>query len=290
MEVTAIFTFSFFFRDGNRGFPVLVLKDGSVFISEDPMTLDEFIGSLKALQSMENPPERLGNLKITARGKMICLILLDGRKIQITRKKLGEIIQTSLQNMEAVLHGKPVRVEWLRFKLKPPSPEELEMLGEPEDVMDEYEVQVYGSTYVLEAFVNLKGYIEELKLLKGFVADGKLPGERWRVRWNVDSEIKRLSSHKSRGPEEEGLLSELRRLKKLSAGAAPPFVRFTLSTYDPLEVLYAANSGKDEFLLAFVLYSGVVIKVRRDVLLRALDEAIKDAEKELEKLNSPKSI
>ncbi|WP_367884035.1 hypothetical protein [Thermococcus sp. JCM 11816] len=32
--------------------------------------------------------------------------------------------------------------------------------------MDEYEVQVYGSTYVLEAFVNLEGYVEELKLLK----------------------------------------------------------------------------------------------------------------------------
>ncbi|WP_227738750.1 hypothetical protein [Thermococcus eurythermalis] len=71
-----------------------------------------------------------------------------------------------------------MRMEWLRFKLKLPSPEVLEMPGEREDVMDEYEVQVYGSTYVLEAFVNLEGYVEELKLLKDFVADGKLPGKK----------------------------------------------------------------------------------------------------------------
>ncbi|WP_054839506.1 hypothetical protein [Thermococcus sp. JCM 11816] len=87
-------------------------------------------------------------------------------------------------------------------------------------------------------------------------------------------------------PEDRGgLLRELAGLKKLSAGAAPPFVRFTLSTYDPpFEVLYAADSGKGEFLLAFVLYSGMAVKVPKNVFLRAIDEAIKDAEKELKRV------
>ncbi|AEH24234.1 hypothetical protein [Pyrococcus yayanosii] len=178
-------------------------------------------------------------------------------------------------------------MEWLRFKLKPPSTEVLEMFGEPEDVMDEYEVQVYGSTYILEAFVNLEGYVKELKLLKAFVADGKLPAEEWRVKRNVDGEIKRLSSKRAEKPEDRGLLRELAGLKKLSAGAAPPFVRFTLSTYDPFEVLYAAKLEKD-FLLAFVLYSGMAVKVPKNVLLRAIDEAIKDTEKELERIKLPK--
>ncbi|WP_258083524.1 hypothetical protein [Thermococcus thermotolerans] len=269
---------------------MLVLEDGPVFISEDPVVLDEFMGSLKTLQSMENPPERLWNLKVRVEGGMVCLTLPDGRGVQVARKKLVETIRTSIQNLKAVLTNKPVRMEWLRFKLKPPSHEVLEMFGEPEGIMDEYEVQVYVSTYVLEAFVNLKGYVEELALLKGFVADGKLPGERWRVKRNVDGEIKRLSSKGAKKPEDRGLLRELAGLKKLSAGAAPPFVRFTLSTYDPFEVLYAADSGKGEFLLAFVLYSGMAVKVPKDVLLRAIDEAIKDAEKELKKLGRPKII
>ncbi|QDA31168.1 hypothetical protein FH039_05550 [Thermococcus indicus] len=280
-------TFSFFPQDGNRGFPVLVLGDGPVFISEDPVALDEFMSPLKALQSNDVPPKKLWDMEIRAEGGWVCLTLQGGREVQVTRKKLVETIRTSIQNLEAVLHNKPVRMEWLRFKLKPPSPEVLEMLGEPEDIMDEYEVQVYGSTYVLEAFVNLEGYVEELKLLKAFVADGKLPGERWRVKRNVDGEIKRLSSKGAKKPEDRGLLRELAGLKKLSAGAAPPFVRFTLSTYDPFEVLYAADSGKGEFLLAFVLYSGMAVKVPKDVLIRAIDEAIKDAEKELERVKLP---
>lgn len=186
--------------------------------------------------------------------------------------------------MKAVLHGKSVRMEWLRFKLKLPSPEMLEMFGEPEDVMDEYEVQVYGSTYVLEAFVNLEGYVEELKLLKDFVADGKLPGERWRVKWDLDGEIKGLSSSGLKRPEDRGLLRELAGIKKLSAGAVPPFVRFTLSTYDPFEVIYAAKSGEDEFLLAFVLYSFTALRVPKKVLLKAVNDAIRDAEREFERL------
>nr|WP_206204548.1 hypothetical protein [Thermococcus sp. 21S7] len=265
----------------------MVLGDGPVFISEDPVALDEFMSSLKALQSMDVLPKKLWGLKIRAEGEWVCLTLRGGREIQVTHKKLVETIRTSLQNMKAVLNSEPVQMEWLRFKLKPPSPEVLEMFGEPEGVMDEYEVQVYGSTYILEAFVNLEGYVEELKLLKAFVADGKLPPEGWRVKWDVNGEIKRLSSRGLKKPEDRGLLRELRRLKKLSAGAVPPFVRFTLSTYDPFEVLYAAKSGEDEFLLAFVLYSGVVIKVRRDVLLKAVDEAIRDAERELERVKLP---
>ncbi len=88
-------------------------------------------------------------------------------EVQLTRDNFIEAIRTSIQNLKAVLNNKPVRMGgWLRFKLKPPSHEVLEMFGEPEDIMDEYEVQVYGSTYVLEAFVNLEGYVEELKLLK----------------------------------------------------------------------------------------------------------------------------
>ncbi|WP_245612383.1 hypothetical protein [Palaeococcus ferrophilus] len=263
---------------------MLVLEDGPLFISEDPVPLDDFISSLKALQSTEVLPKKLWDLKIMAEGGWVYLTLRDGREVQVTPKDLVETIRTSIQNLEAVLNNKPVRMGWLRFKLKPPSHEVLEMFGEPEDIMDEYEVQVYGSTYVLEAFVNLEGYVEELKLLKAFVVDGKLPAEVWRVKWNVDCEIKRLSSKGAKKPEDKGLLRELTGLKKLSAGAAPPFVRFTLSTYDPLEVLYAADSGKDEFLLAFVLYSGMAVKVPKNVLLRAIDEAIKDAEKELERV------
>ncbi len=91
---------------------------------------------------------------------------LDGGEVQLTRDNFIEAIRTSIQNLKAVLNNKPVRMEWLRFKLKPPSHEVLEMFSEPEDIMDEYEVQVYGSTYVLEAFVNLEGYVEELKLLR----------------------------------------------------------------------------------------------------------------------------
>ncbi|NJE01959.1 hypothetical protein E3E42_08650 [Thermococcus sp. JdF3] len=283
----SIFAFSFFPQDGDRGFPVLVLGDGPVFISEDPVALDEFMSSLKALQSMDVFPKKLWDLKIRAEGGRVCLTFRGGREVQVTRKKLVETIRTSIQNLKAVLNNKPVRMEWLRFKLKPPSHEVLEMFGEPEDIMDEYEVQVYGSTYILEAFVNLEGYVKELKLLKAFVADGKLPAEEWRVKRNVDGEIKRLSSKGAKKPEDRGLLCELAGLKKLSAGAAPPFVRFTLSTYDPFEVLYAADSGKGEFLLAFVLYSGMAVKVPKNVLLRAIDEAIKDAEKELERVKLP---
>lgn len=88
-------TFSFFLQDGDRGFPVLVLEDGPVFISEDPVVLDEFMSSLKALQSMENPPERLWDLKIRAEGGRVCLTLPDGGKVHVTRKKLSGIVQTS---------------------------------------------------------------------------------------------------------------------------------------------------------------------------------------------------
>ncbi|MPW40127.1 hypothetical protein GBV73_10780 [Thermococcus sp. 101 C5] len=280
----SIFAFSFSPRDGDRGFPVLVLEEGPVFISEDPVTLDEFISSLKALHSMDALPKKLWDLKIMAEGGWVHLTLWDGGEVQLTRDNFIEAIRTSIQNLKAVLNNKPVRMEWLKFKLKPPSHEVLEMFSEPEDIMDEYEVQVYGSTYVLEAFVNLEGYVEELKLLRAFVADGKLPAEEWRVKWNVDGEIKRLSSKGVKKPEDRGLLRELAGLKKLSAGAAPPFVRFTLSTYDPFEVLYAADSGKGEFLLAFVLYSGMAVKVPKNALLRAIDEAIKDAEKELKRV------
>ena len=202
-------SFSFFLRDGDRGFPVLVLEDGPVFISEDPVPLGEFMSSLKALQSMENPSERPWGLKVRAEGGTVCLTLPDGRGVRVARKKLVETIRDSLKNLEAVLKGKPVRMEWLRFRLKPPSPKVLEMLGEPEGVMDEYEVQVYGSTYVLEAFVNLEGYVEELKELRDFVADGKLPGERWRVKGDLDGEIKGLSSSGLKRPEDRGLLREL---------------------------------------------------------------------------------
>ncbi|WP_232473286.1 hypothetical protein [Thermococcus thioreducens] len=264
---------------------MLVLEDGPVFISETPVTLDEFMSSLKALQSMENLPGRLWDLRIRAEGRGFCLILPDGREMQTSLSKFDRTVRKSLENVQEVLNNKPVRMEWLRFKLKPPSPEVLEMFGEPEDVMDEYEIQVYGSTYILEAFVNLEGYVKELKLLKAFVADENLPGEKWRIKWDIDGEIKRLSSREAQKPERLGLLQELTGLKKLSTGAVPPFVRFTLSTYDPFEVLYAAKLEKD-FLLAFVLYSGMAVKVPKNVLLRAIDEAIRDAERELERLKA----
>ncbi|WP_237698686.1 hypothetical protein [Pyrococcus yayanosii] len=86
-EVISIFAFSFFPQDGDRGFPMLVLGDRPVFISETPVTLDEFMSSLKALQSMDAFPKKLWDLKIRVEGEWVCLTLRSGREVQVTRKK-----------------------------------------------------------------------------------------------------------------------------------------------------------------------------------------------------------
>ncbi|WP_367884034.1 hypothetical protein [Thermococcus sp. JCM 11816] len=55
---------------------MLVLEEGGpVFISEDPVTLDEFISSLKALHSMDALPKKLWDLKIMAEGGWVHLTL-----------------------------------------------------------------------------------------------------------------------------------------------------------------------------------------------------------------------
>ncbi|MBO8174871.1 MAG: hypothetical protein H0Z18_06390 [Thermococcus sp.] len=67
-------------------------------------------------------------------------------------------------------------------------------------------------------------------------------------------------------------------LSELASCINPPFVRFTLGTYDPLEIIYVSNLG-DSVALFFVAWAKITIKVSKEVLLRALDEAIKDAKK-----------
>lgn len=82
---------------------------------------------------------------------------------------------------------------------------------------------------------------------------------------------------------------ELLALVRLASCATPPFVRFTLGTYDPLEIVYASSIG-DTVVLFFVAWAKITVKVPKSVLLGAIDEAIREAEKELEKLGRPEVI
>ncbi len=82
----------------------------------------------------------------------------------------------------------------------------------------------------------------------------------------------------------QGLGKELSALVRLASCATPPFVRFTFGTYDPLEIIYTSNID-DTVVLFFVAWARITVKVPKDVLLKAIDEALREAEKELGKLS-----
>lgn len=136
----------------------------------------------------------------------------------------------------------------------------------------------------MEVFVNFEGYVEEFKFFKVFVVDGKLFVEEWWVKWNVDGEIKRLFFKGVKKLEDRGFFCELVGFKKFLVGVVFFFVCFIFLIYDFFEVFYVVDFGKGEFLLVFVLYFGMVVKVLKNVFLRVIDEVIKDVEKEFKRV------
>lgn len=72
--------------------------------------------------------------------------------------------------------------------------------------------------------------------------------------------------------------------KKFLVGVVFFFVCFIFLIYDFFEVFYVVDFGKGEFLLVFVLYFGMVVKVLKNVFLRVIDEVIKDVEKEFKRV------
>ncbi|MBO8174872.1 MAG: hypothetical protein H0Z18_06395 [Thermococcus sp.] len=72
----------------------------------------------------------------------------------------------------------------MRFRLI--RPEEFLIWSESdESYLDEYDIEIYGDVYILNATINLKDYLDDLKELKEFIKEGKLPKEKWRVVWDI---------------------------------------------------------------------------------------------------------
>ncbi|NJD99901.1 hypothetical protein E3E26_08945 [Thermococcus sp. LS1] len=259
---------SFYFVKDGKGFPVLITTKGPFFLTNRPIPMKEFENRLKELISSRTTPTNVFGMELSRRGKCIEVKLPDGTSIQVSGEEFTKDLQHSLKNLSCILRKKPVTMNYLRFKLIRP----MGFWRENEKMyIDEYDIEVYGDVYILNATVNLKEYLDELKELKKFIEKRKLP-EEWRVVWDTT------------GPS-NGLENELSTLKVLARDINPPFVRFTLGTYDPLEAVYASNLG-DSVSLSFVNWAKITAKVPKEVLLKALEEAIEDAEKELRRLRS----
>ncbi|WP_297074292.1 hypothetical protein [Thermococcus sp.] len=228
--------------------------------------------ALERLAELKGSGDFFG-LKIVRNGEHVTIKLSGGRDFRVPVREFTKNLQRTIKNISFIMQRKPVEMEYLRFRLLRP--------GEfwdrsDESYLNEYDVEIYGDVYVLNATVNLKDYIDDLKELKEFIEKGKLPKEWWRVVWDP-AQLKR------------GLGKELLALVRLASCATPPFVRFTLGTYDPLEIIYASNIG-DTVVLFFVAWAKITVKVPKEVLLKAIDGAIREAEKELGKPSRPEVI
>ena len=263
---------SFYFTAEDGGFPVLITAEETIFLTDEPVSVQEFMEALERLAELESSGD-VFRLKIARYGEHVTIKLPDGRDFRIPVREFTKNLQRTIKNMGFILQRKPVEVEHLRFRLLRPG----EFWDEgDESYLDEYDVEIYGDVYILNATVNLKDYIDDLKELKEFIENGKLPKEEWRVVWDP-AQLK------------QGLEKALSTLVGSASPARPPFVRFTLGTYDPLEIIYASNIG-DMVVLFFVAWAKITVKVPKEVLLKAIDEAIREAEKELGKLSRPEVI
>ncbi|MDV3104564.1 hypothetical protein [Thermococcus waiotapuensis] len=258
---------SFYFTAEDEGFPILITAAETVFLTDEPVPVQEFMEVLERLAKLKGSGDFFG-LKIVRTGEHVTIKLPDGRDFRIPVRGFNKNIQRTIKNISFVIQRKPVDVEYLRFRLFRPG--EFWDEGE-ESYLNEYDIEVYGDVYVLNATINLKDYIDDLKELKEFIEKGKLPKEEWRVVWNP-AQLK------------QDLEKALSTLVGSASLTHPPFVRFTLGTYDPLEIIYASSIG-DTVVLFFVAGAKITVKVSKNVLLRAIDEAIEEAEKELGKLS-----
>ena len=257
---------SFYFTAEEEGFPVLITAEETIFLTDEPVPVQEFMGVLERLADLKGSGD-VFRLKIVKNSEHVTIKLPDGRDFQVPAREFTKNIQHTIKNMSSIMQKKPVEVEHLRFRLLRPS----EFWNKcDENYLNEYDVEIYGDVYILNATINLEDYIEDLKELKEFINKGKLPKEEWRVVWDP-AQLK------------QGLEKALSTLVRSSSAIYPPFVRFTLGTYDPLEVIYASSIGGTVFLF-FVAWAKITVKVPKDVILRAIDEAIKDAKKELERV------
>lgn len=259
--------FSFYFTTEEDGFPVLITAEEPIFITEEPIPVKEFINMLMGLVNLRTVSTDIFGLKIMKNGEYVKIRLPDGRNIQVSAGEFTKNVQHTIENIRRILQKRPVKVEHLKFRLL--RPEEFWSEGD-ESYLNEYDIEIYGDVYVLNATINLRDYLDDLGGLKEFIEEGKLPKEKWRVVWDI-AQLK------------QGLEKALPTLVKSADCVSPPFVRFNLGTYDPLEIVYVSNLG-DRAALFFVAWAKIAIKVPKEVLLMALNDAIRDAEKELERL------
>lgn len=258
---------SFYFTSEEEGFPVLITAEEPLFLTDEPVPVQEFTEVLEILAELKGSGDFFG-LKLVENRGYVTIKLPDGRDFQIPVKEFTKNIQRTIENISRIMQKKPVEVEHLRFRLLRPD----EFWDESdESYLNEYDVEIYGDVYILNATINLKDYIDDLKELKEFIEKGKLPKEEWRVVCDP-TQLK------------QGLEKALSTLVRLADLTRPPFVRFTLGTYDPLEIIYASSIG-DMVVLFFVSWAKITVKVSKGILLKALDEAIKDAETELKRIN-----
>ncbi|AEH24260.1 hypothetical protein [Pyrococcus yayanosii] len=259
---------SFYFTAEEEGFPVLITADEPIFLTDEPVPVQEFMEVLKMLAELK-APGNFFRLKIVGNGGHVTIKLPDDRDFQVPIREFTKNIQRTIENISSIMQKKPVKVEHLRFRLLRPG----EFWNESdESYLNEYDVEIYGDIYILNATINLKNYIDDLKKLKEFIEKEKLPKEEWRVVWDT-AQLK------------PGLEKALSILVRLASPTRPPFVRFTLGTYDPLEIIYVSSIG-GMVVLFFVAWAKITVKVSKGVLLKALDEAIINAERELERLKA----
>ena len=174
---------SFYFTAEEEGFPVLITAGETVFLTDEPVPVREFMEVLERLAGLKGSGDFFG-LKIARNGEYVTIKLPDGRDFQVPVREFTENIQRTIKNISFIMQRKPVEVEHLRFRFLRPG----EFWDESdESYLNEYDVEIYGDVYVLNATVNLKDYIDDLKELKEFIEKGKLPKEGWRVVWTLPS-------------------------------------------------------------------------------------------------------
>ena len=144
---------SFYFTAEEEEFPVLITAREAIFLTDEHVSVQEFMEVLERLAELKGSGDFFG-LKIARNGEHVTIKLPDGRDFQIPFREFTKNLQHTIKNMSFIMQRKPVEVEYLRFKLLRPG----EFWDESdESYLNEYDMEVYGDVYVLNATVNLEG-------------------------------------------------------------------------------------------------------------------------------------